>query len=356
MSLFCSKTSQSQKLAVTRRTGEIYKIPRWSGWSNPAGLSPSSLAFTPLEEAAAIHERLGKGEIIGQGDLFYLWHPGSEQIFSGYGLAKESGRDDLLVGLLTVDRPYPADPSWLQAVHNAFGECHLVPMASSGERGLACQMQITPEDEAHLRRFPSPLSMEIQMALEPLIEDPPHPVFNLSWDNEARLWRSVFAISNELPAEIREVFEWTGYGCLPVESNIGVVHVCHASDADIEGFTDKPVWSQWQLILTPSAPLIRLELAIPDRPDNPFRFESFLNVAEEDQARVLDQLANQDQLFMAFYGDDLGYRYAKVLPHSEQQWQQLDELMTKATDHWNGIPPERRDYDRAKAEFMSKYI
>ncbi len=37
----------------------------------------------------------------------------------------------------------------------------------------------------------------------------------------------------------------------------------------------------------PSTPLIHLELVIMDNPINPFRFESFLNVAEEDQANTL---------------------------------------------------------------------
>jgi hypothetical protein len=46
----------------------------------------------------------------------------------------------------------------------------------------------------------------------------------------------------------------------------------------------------------------------------------------------LDQLANQDQLFMAFYGNDLGYRYSKVIPHDQQQWLQLDELVATATE------------------------
>ncbi|MGD8586081.1 MAG: hypothetical protein PVJ75_12080, partial [Chloroflexota bacterium] len=148
----------------------------------------------------------------------------------------------------------------------------------------------------------------------------------------------------------------TGYGCLAVEANIGVVHICHAADSDIEGFADKPVWSQWQLVLMPTAPLIRLELVILDQPASPYKFESFLNVADYDQARILAQLANQEQLYLAFYGDDLGFRYAKVLPHDEQQWQQLDELVAQAIANWARIAPEEQDFDQAKAEFMRHFI
>lgn len=93
-----------------------------------------------------------------------------------------------------------------------------------------------------------------------------------------------------------------------------------------------------------------------DNPFNPFRFESFLNVAQEDQARVLAQLASQDRLYLAFYGDDLNHRFTKIVDHDGQQWQYLDELVAEATDYWESIPPERRDFDQAKAEFMRRFV
>ena len=70
----------------------------------------------------------------------------------------------------------------------------------------------------------------------------------------------------ELPQGLREVFQGFGYGCLAVETDIGVAHICHAADADIENFADKPVRHQWQLIQMPTAPLIRLEVVILNRP------------------------------------------------------------------------------------------
>ena len=160
----------------------------------------------------------------------------------------------------------------------------------------------------------------------------------------------------ELPQELREVFQGFGYGCLAVETDIGVVHICHAADADIENFAAKPVQYQWQLIQMPTAPLIRLELVIVDHPINPYKFESFLNVAQEDQARVLSQLANQDRLYLAFYGDGLNYRFTKIIEHDEQQWQYLDELVSEAIDYWDEIPPEQRDFDQARAEFMRQFV
>jgi hypothetical protein len=181
-----------------------------------------------------VGEREPNKEILEKGELFYLWHPETADTFSGYGLTLEANRKDRLAGLLMVDRPQPADPDWLKDVQDMYGECQLIPMTAAGERGLACQMQIEEEDIPHLRRFPSEKSNAIQMALEPLLKEPPAPVLNMSWDEESRTWRSELAVTNELSPELREVFEHIGYGCLAVETDIGIVHVCHASDADTE--------------------------------------------------------------------------------------------------------------------------
>jgi hypothetical protein len=244
-----------------------------------------------------VQEREPRKETIERGILFFLWRPGTEQIFSGYGLATRLGSNDLLAGLLMVDQPRPADPQWLAEVEATFGDCHLVAMTPAGERGIACQMQIEPDSLPHLRRFPGEKTAAIQTTLKPPLENPPKPVFTLRWDEDARAWCSRFAPLAELPEEIREVFERTGYGRLAAEADVGVVHVCHAADRDVEGFAGKPVLYRWQLVRMPTAPLIRLEVTIIDHPSNPYRFKSFLNVAQGDQARVLGELANQDRLY-----------------------------------------------------------
>jgi hypothetical protein len=301
-------------------------------------------------------ERELQHETIGRGELFILSHPGTTNTFSGYGLTTEPGRKDLLVGLLMVDRPHPADPVWLQSVTKTFGECELLPMTATGERGLLCRMQIEADSTNHIRRFPSGMGVVLREALEELSEEPPAPVLRMRWDEGTRTWLSEFAASNELPPKIREVFERTGYGCLAAEADIGIVHVCHASDQDIDGFRDKPIHYQWQLIKMPTAPLIRLDVVLLDNPTNPFKFESFLNIDAKDQAAVLTRLANQDRLFLAFYGTDLSYRYTKVINHDEQQWQYLDELIQEAERYLYSLESGGRDFDLAKAEFMQHFI
>jgi hypothetical protein len=225
-------------------------------------------------------------------------------------------------------------------------------MTTGGERGLACRMRIEPDSVPHLRRSFGPQTDAIQAALTPLLEQPPAPTLRLRWDDEQRAWTSRFAAPNELLPEVRQVFEQSGYGSLAVETNVGVVHVCHAPDADIEGFRGQPASYRWELVEMPTAPLVRLGVRIFDRPAQPFFFESFLNVGEADQLHTLTRMAGQDKLYLAFYGDDLEYRFTKILDHDEGQWQRLDEITERALAYWQSLPPGQRDFDLAKAIFM----
>lgn len=102
----------------------------------------------------------------------------------------------------------------------------------------------------------------------------------------------------------------------------------------------------------PTAPIVRLTVRIFDRPTNPFLFESFLNVGEQDQLGVFTQLASQEKLHFAFYGDDLEYRFAKTVEHDEQQWQKLDEITERALAYWEQLPPTQKNFDLAKATYL----
>jgi hypothetical protein len=168
--------------------------------------------------------------------------------------------------------------------------------------------------------------------------------------------RRDFVTANELPLPLRELLVSGGYGCLAVETDNGIVHICHASDRDIASFNKAPVKYQWQLVLMPNAPLIRLLFVILDNPLYPYQFESFLNVTEADQAQVLTDLAEQEQLSLAFYGDDLTYRYSKVISHKPFHRQQLEAVVARARLYWDQLEPEQRDFDQAKADFLGHFI
>ena len=142
-------------------------------------------------------ERETGKELIGRGELFFLIHPGKEEIFSGYGLAVEEGSKENLVGILMVDRPRPADRNWLKRVEKNFGEYQLIPMTATGERGIVCQMNVESESLHHLRKYFTEKTTAIRSALKPLLEELPKPFFRLQWDDEEQLWRSRFVSPSE---------------------------------------------------------------------------------------------------------------------------------------------------------------
>ncbi len=45
---------------------------------------------------------------------------------------------------------------------------------------------------------------------------------------------------------------------------------------------------------------------------------------------MLAQLANQEHLYLAFYGEDGNHRLTQLVSHDEQQWQYLDDLSEQA--------------------------
>jgi hypothetical protein len=129
---------------------------------------------------------------IPEGSLYFLWHPNTENVFSGYGLTVQPGRKEHLMGLLMVDRPCPVDPTWLAEVEAMFGQYELYTMTATRERGIACQMWVEKQSLPYLRQFKMPLTREIAQALIPLLKQPPKPRFRVHWNENLRLWVSEF--------------------------------------------------------------------------------------------------------------------------------------------------------------------
>jgi hypothetical protein len=69
---------------------------------------------------------ISRREVKDKGDI--------DEFFSGYGLTVQPGTEELLVGLLMIDRPRPADPEWFAEVETTFGENELVAITPPGGR------------------------------------------------------------------------------------------------------------------------------------------------------------------------------------------------------------------------------
>jgi hypothetical protein len=119
--------------------------------------------------------------------LLFLWHPGTKDIFAGYGLALAPSH---LAGLLMVDRPDPVDPNWLAMIERTFGSYELTTMTTGGERGMVCQMHIDEVSTQHLRVLPHPDIGALRDALQPLLDDLPAVTLHLAWSAEHECWMS----------------------------------------------------------------------------------------------------------------------------------------------------------------------
>jgi hypothetical protein len=119
--------------------------------------------------------------------ILFLWHPGTTDIFSGYGLVLAPSH---LVGLILVDRPEPVDAHWLETIERTFGSYQLTAMTQNGDRGLVCQMMIAEDSMQYLRVLPHPHLGELRDTLAPLLEAMPAVTLHLAWSAEHALWMS----------------------------------------------------------------------------------------------------------------------------------------------------------------------
>jgi hypothetical protein len=119
--------------------------------------------------------------------ILFLSHPGTTDIFSGYGLVVAPAH---LVGLILVDRPEPVDANWLEMVERAFGSYQLTAMTTGGEQGLVCQMIIAEASMPYLRVLPHPHIGALRDALAPLLEALPAVTLHLTWSADHRCWIS----------------------------------------------------------------------------------------------------------------------------------------------------------------------
>src|SRR5215831_18911549 len=163
--------------------------------------------------------------------LHFLWHPGSHDIFSGYGLELAPSH---LVGLLMVDRPEPVDPSWLAMIERVFGSYQLTPMTQSGERGLVCQMRIAGDSIQYLTDLPHPQLGALRDALVPLLEDLPAVTLLLGWSTEHRSWMSRIH-------EPRVPLFSLGM----VVGTPGAVHALEAAGQSPQEFLDRHAYGDW---------------------------------------------------------------------------------------------------------------
>jgi hypothetical protein len=113
-----------------------------------------------------------------------------------------------------------------------------------------------------------------------------------------------------------------------------------------------PIHLRHELYSHPAAPVIRTVLTVYDQPQRPLGLETFTNAEQPDQREDFARLAEQDQLPLLFYDEQLRHRLSKVVPYDDDG--RVGEILGEADRLLAAIPPERFSFERAKLAVLRR--
>ena len=133
----------------------------------------------------------------------------------------------------------------------------------------------------------------------------------------------------------------------------GTVFVVKAPGREIESLRGRvPIHLHQELYQHPAAPVIRMVFTIFDQPQSPLALETFINVADAQQRADFAALAEQDELHLLFYDEQLAHRLSKGIRNQSRG--QIGEVLNHADRLLAAIPAQQLDLARAKAEVMAR--
>jgi hypothetical protein len=111
-----------------------------------------------------------------------------------------------------------------------------------------------------------------------------------------------------------------------------------------------PIGLVHELYRHPRSPVIRTLLTFVDQPEAPLCVETFTNPGDPDQRASFAALADQAEIPLLFYDEALRHRLSKRVRNATAD--QIPAIVATADQLLAAIPPDRRDFDRAKADIM----
>ena len=146
-------------------------------------------------------------------------------------------------------------------------------------------------------------------------------------------------------------FRQMGFGCLPVWTSHGCALFVHIDTKTIKACRHAVHDVKLELHEVDDCPLIRLNVVVYDRLDDPLRMDCFLNVQDADhQLPAIEALVEQEWMVFHWYGENLKYqRSSGIRWHQENRVaaRQIIERAREIVAHTGG-----GDFDRAKKKFM----
>lgn len=128
-----------------------------------------------------------------------------------------------------------------------------------------------------------------------------------------------------------------------------------AADQEVAGFRgNTPVQFYWELGCFDCGSVLRFHLTIFDQPENPYRFETFINVASPEQLACCMKLLDQETLQIHFFGSRTEYVFTKEVRYPLTQRRQLGKLVTQALQDQETLGTAW-DFNQAKVMFQVQY-
>jgi hypothetical protein len=150
-----------------------------------------------------------------------------------------------------------------------------------------------------------------------------------------------------LPPALADYLRGRDLAAITQETGVGTALVVVAPDRELAGMAgDVPIAIAHELYRQPTAPVIRLLTAFHDRPGEPLRFETFVNVADPQQRRESAGLASQAELPILLYDQGLVLRHGKRVRIPDGA--EIAAVLAAADRLRERIAADRLDFDRAK--------
>jgi hypothetical protein len=128
-----------------------------------------------------------------------------------------------------------------------------------------------------------------------------------------------------------------------------------APDQDVASFRGRvAVQTRWELGRFACGSVLRLRLMIFDQPDNPYRFETFINVADLEQLACVLKLMTQEILQVHFFDSRTEHVFTKQVKNPRQQRRELMELVAWAVQDQK-VLGKAWDFDQAKILFQADH-
>lgn len=154
-----------------------------------------------------------------------------------------------------------------------------------------------------------------------------------------------------LPPELADFLQDQDLAALFHAADVGTLLVVKAPSAELATLRGPiPIGLIHELYTHPRSPVIRSLLTFVDQPEAPLKLETFTNPGDPDQRDPFAALAEQDEIPLLFYDELLQHRLSKRVNNATAG--EIPAIVATADRLLAAIPPDERDFDRAKADIM----